>query len=78
MKFSELGSLLKGNRRVEELTTRWETFSEQGPAQPSSILSAGKIAAASCCGPQPLEAATSSLQASVSWIMNRWGGIGSQ
>lgn len=51
MKFNELSSLLKGNRRVEELTTRWETFSEQGPAQPSSILSAGKIAAAPDAAP---------------------------
>lgn len=40
MEFIELSSLLKGNRRVEELTALWETVCEQGPAQPSSILSA--------------------------------------
>lgn len=76
MKFNELSSLLKGNRRVEELTALWETLSERGPAQPSSTLSAGKSAAAPGRGPQPLRAATSSLRASVSLVIHRWGGIG--
>lgn len=74
LKFNELSLLLKGNRRVEELTTRWETFSEQGPAQPSSIPSAGKVAAAPDAalrhsGPPRL------LSGPVSLITNGWGGI---